>query len=550
MLPLKRKDSSCSSHNVQPSTSLHVGKRQALMQGYCVDSSSTRTLRTPAATVKVSGGDILCHGHISEAECDTSDPVDPVDCTDPSHYPRGHRVTASFNPQQRSAIIAWPADGQRCSTAVLPDGQHCSTAVLPDGQRCCTAVLPDEPCLPTSQQQSMHHLHLPSTSLQQGHGTACIQQHHYLPSTSVLQGHGTACIQQQRQQKQHMLSASQPSEADHYFASCTDRPPGIRRLSTLQATMSSRDEMTSNHSMMPQEIHPPSMSDRSIPPSLGSSLRFSITLGDKGKGMMKPLLPMLSAMPSTTSLLPSHNATIIPQYASLLPPVGMPTRSLLHDNSIPSNQPGMPLLTPPAACCPTHGRGSVQLKRTHKTGPNNGRIFFTCKVRDCPYFKWADTGFPRCICLQGGNAPLGARDHTLFGSEHDGASFSSRHNLVEKSSCSSSNSSCHHQDSIAGSAEVRLGAAGVTVPLQKRRLCVLKVSKKEHSGGKWFFACALGDLGAGREGAQGDLERNHDRGCSSLVGGNAQSTSLGCTYFSWATEEQLRGLKLHLSPLL
>jgi hypothetical protein len=136
--------------------------------------------------------------------------------------------------------------------------------------------------------------------------------------------------------------------------------------------------------------------------------------------------------------------------------------------------------------------------------------------------------------------------------------------------------------------------AGFSVSLQKRRVCILKVSKKEHSGGRWFFACALGGGGAvgikairtkpscgsaptqqsgGASASTGPslpgfswmhsaalegscLRGNHQRQGSVAASGSIQmremhtSVSEGCSYFSWATEEQLKGVSQFLSPLL
>jgi formamidopyrimidine-DNA glycosylase len=55
---------------------------------------------------------------------------------------------------------------------------------------------------------------------------------------------------------------------------------------------------------------------------------------------------------------------------------------------------------------------------------------------------------------------------------------------------------------------------------------VLRISKTERSGGRWFLCCANGDRG-------------------SKVGG-----SIGCGYFEWATDQHLMHLKSLLTPLL
>merc|ERR1712224_1187626 len=101
--------------------------------------------------------------------------------------------------------------------------------------------------------------------------------------------------------------------------------------------------------------------------------------------------------------------------------------------------------------CEKHGKSKMSLKRVRKQGPNISRLFFTCSVPGCTFFKWADTQFPLCNCA--------ARQHS-----------------------------------------------------------VLKVSKKETSGGRWFFAC---------RGGQGK----------------------GCNYFAWASPSQLQPLQGLLNPL-
>lgn len=48
--------------------------------------------------------------------------------------------------------------------------------------------------------------------------------------------------------------------------------------------------------------------------------------------------------------------------------------------------------------CSTHGPSTIILRRCRKKGINEQRIFYTCKVRNCNYFHWADANFPRCTC--------------------------------------------------------------------------------------------------------------------------------------------------------
>eukprot|EP00571_Detonula_confervacea_P005712 CAMPEP_0172325546 /NCGR_PEP_ID=MMETSP1058-20130122/54332_1 /TAXON_ID=83371 /ORGANISM="Detonula confervacea, Strain CCMP 353" /LENGTH=446 /DNA_ID=CAMNT_0013042125 /DNA_START=47 /DNA_END=1384 /DNA_ORIENTATION=- len=78
----------------------------------------------------------------------------------------------------------------------------------------------------------------------------------------------------------------------------------------------------------------------------------------------------------------------------------------------------------PTAQCPQHGLKSLKLCRVRKGNQNTLRIFFTCKLKGCQYFAWADNQFSNCRC---------------------------------------------------------------------GKKAVLRVSKTERSGGKWFLCCALGD---------------------------------------------------------
>lgn len=63
------------------------------------------------------------------------------------------------------------------------------------------------------------------------------------------------------------------------------------------------------------------------------------------------------------------------------------------------------VVTAPAAAsstrpvCVLHGAGKVALRRVRKAGPNQGRLFYSCRGHGCELFKWADADFfPRCAC--------------------------------------------------------------------------------------------------------------------------------------------------------
>lgn len=125
--------------------------------------------------------------------------------------------------------------------------------------------------------------------------------------------------------------------------------------------------------------------------------------------------------------------------------------------------------------CPQHGSKRIVLRRVrNQSSPNLHRLFRTCRVHGCPYFSWADAQFPSCKC---------------------GGSITSNANT---SSSSGSNSN----------------------------KAVLKVSKTERTGGRWFFSCRR---------AAGNLP--HKPGGS------------GCSFFQWATPAQLAPLAHDLSPL-
>lgn len=105
--------------------------------------------------------------------------------------------------------------------------------------------------------------------------------------------------------------------------------------------------------------------------------------------------------------------------------------------------------------CSIHGPDGIVLRRCRK-GIHEQRIFFSCKVRNCNYFCWADGSFPSCTC--------GKR-------------------------------------------------------------VVMRISKTETSGGKWFFHCSE------RKDAK-DGKRS------------------SCGYFKWVDEESKKGFGHLLTPLL
>ena len=120
--------------------------------------------------------------------------------------------------------------------------------------------------------------------------------------------------------------------------------------------------------------------------------------------------------------------------------------------------------TPPvlSSCCPQHGSKTILLRRVRKTGSANlHRLFRTCRIRDCPYFSWADSHLPSCGC---------------------------------------------------------------------RHKTVLRVSKTERTGGRWFLSCA----------ASSSLSSHNY---------NQRPKSNTCSFFQWATPSQVRPFADDLSPL-
>jgi formamidopyrimidine-DNA glycosylase len=135
--------------------------------------------------------------------------------------------------------------------------------------------------------------------------------------------------------------------------------------------------------------------------------------------------------------------------------------------------------------CRVHGAGPSMLKRVRKEGPNVQRLFFGCRARassrssasagnrgptapgSCAHFAWADSHFPLCKCAEPPSCSVGPRE---------------------------------------------MGAAAQRgAPLAR-----LRVSKKEASGGRWFFGCG----------------------------------QRSCDFFAWASPAQLAPLGKSLTPLL
>ena len=132
----------------------------------------------------------------------------------------------------------------------------------------------------------------------------------------------------------------------------------------------------------------------------------------------------------------------------------------------------------PSSICPIHGSSSVVLRRVRKEGPNKLRLFYSCKNQNCSFFIWADTHFPFCHC-------------------HGNSSTNTNNNQK-------------------------------TILNRKQKKAILRVSKTERSGGKWFLCCANGqDGGVGKK-----------------------NTNYGCGYFEWATTQLLEPIKKHITPLL
>ena len=172
----------------------------------------------------------------------------------------------------------------------------------------------------------------------------------------------------------------------------------------------------------------------------------------------------------------------------LAPSTGHPPAGALASSHTTRPSDGAPALAPPwpqgpslpQACCNVHGRRSLRLKRVRKTGHTAGRLFFSCQASGCNFFAWADAGFPRCNCQQA----------------------------------------------------VAPGAA--------RPASVLRVSKKEGSGGRWFFSC-----GQGPQPPAMGRRPNSDQQQEQESGRHGR-----CNFFAWATPAHLEPLGPLLTPLL
>ena len=53
---------------------------------------------------------------------------------------------------------------------------------------------------------------------------------------------------------------------------------------------------------------------------------------------------------------------------------------------------GITFITPQFCKCSVQGT----LHRVRKTGPTNSRLFWSCSIRKCDFFSWADGAFPKC----------------------------------------------------------------------------------------------------------------------------------------------------------
>ena len=72
------------------------------------------------------------------------------------------------------------------------------------------------------------------------------------------------------------------------------------------------------------------------------------------------------------------------------------------------HMPMAPPVTPPlrGRVCPRHGRYTVVLRRVRRTGDNFGRLFLSCRERECEHFVWSDGAFPACACTPARSAGL------------------------------------------------------------------------------------------------------------------------------------------------
>lgn len=94
--------------------------------------------------------------------------------------------------------------------------------------------------------------------------------------------------------------------------------------------------------------------------------------------------------------------------ATASPPQDVPSSRRPAALSTLANGTGAPaaLSKPCLPLCMLHGPGQISLRRVRNAGPNDGRLFYSCRGKGCNLFEWADKDFPRCVCPEPSTAGL------------------------------------------------------------------------------------------------------------------------------------------------
>ena len=244
---------------------------------------------------------------------------------------------------------------------------------------------------------------------------------------------------------------------------------------------------------------------------LGSGT-FCGTAGVVGELKKRPLTALEPATPAKApTLSPPTSSNTYNGTPSALPTSAGATFTATSGATAVAGAVAMP---GPAFFCRLHGPKSRALKRVRKEGPNAQRLFFGCNARSSS-------------SIRGSAAAAGGSGYGSQQQAHQttNAELAKARPVVSKCShfawadahfppckCSLKNHSSGNGGSVSGYG-ARSAAAGQKGAVVLARL---RVSKKEATGGKWFFSCG----------------------------------QRSCDFFAWATPAQLAPLGDALTPLL
>ena len=175
---------------------------------------------------------------------------------------------------------------------------------------------------------------------------------------------------------------------------------------------------------------PVTASSSKRPRSLPQSFPQSLPQASNPWTLSVPAAPLMpAAPPSMMAAQPSPGMQVLttapPSVLAAQPsrtrhPLGeacmhMPMAPPAHTSEILSEigheiacRPNVAVVTPPlrGRVCPRHGRYTVVLRRVRRTGDNFGRLFLSCRERECEHFVWSDGAFPACACTPARSAGL------------------------------------------------------------------------------------------------------------------------------------------------